>query len=80
MDNLVLRIWLNLQAKKKPKLFWVAAIAPLTSVILATLFSFIFKVNKHGVNVVTHLSLQQFLIISQQSHNCLEVFCPESYY
>jgi high affinity sulfate transporter 1 len=45
----------KLLAKKKPKLFWVAAIAPLTSVILATLFSFIFKVNKHGVNVVGHI-------------------------
>jgi len=42
-------------AKRKPKLFWVSAIAPLISVILATLFSFIFKVNHHGVKTVGHI-------------------------
>jgi high affinity sulfate transporter 1 len=45
----------KLVAKKKPKLFWVSAIAPLISVILATLFVFIFKSNNHGVKVVGHI-------------------------
>ncbi|KAG0562647.1 hypothetical protein KC19_9G162300 [Ceratodon purpureus] len=45
----------KLIAKKKPKLFWISAIAPLTSVILATLFVFIFRVDKHGVKIVGHI-------------------------
>uniref|UniRef100_A0A7I4E5H9 STAS domain-containing protein n=1 Tax=Physcomitrium patens TaxID=3218 RepID=A0A7I4E5H9_PHYPA len=42
-------------AKKKPKLFWVSAIAPLTSVILATVFVFVFRADKRGVKVVGHI-------------------------
>jgi high affinity sulfate transporter 1 len=43
----------KLIAKKKPKLFWIHAIAPLISVILATLFVYIFRADKHGVKVVS---------------------------
>ncbi|XP_024360167.1 sulfate transporter 1.1 [Physcomitrium patens] len=42
-------------AKKKPKLFWVSAISPLISVVLATLFVFIFRVDKYGVKVVGNI-------------------------
>lgn len=41
-----------LQAKKWKKLFWVAAIAPLLSVILATVFVYITRADKHGVTIV----------------------------
>lgn len=42
-------------AKKQPKLFWVPAIAPLTSVILSTSFVTITHVNNHGVAIVGEL-------------------------
>ncbi|KAH7281798.1 hypothetical protein KP509_36G063400 [Ceratopteris richardii] len=38
--------------KKNKKLFWVPAIAPLTSVIISTLFVTITHVDKHGVAIV----------------------------
>ncbi|KAF7126737.1 hypothetical protein RHSIM_Rhsim11G0135500 [Rhododendron simsii] len=41
--------------KKNRKLFWVAAIAPLISVIVATFFVFITHANKHGVAIVSHI-------------------------
>ncbi|WOH13313.1 hypothetical protein DCAR_0832822 [Daucus carota subsp. sativus] len=40
---------------KKPKLFWVSAGAPLLSVILSTLFVFLFKAQDHGVSVIGKL-------------------------
>ncbi|XVE49584.1 hypothetical protein DITRI_Ditri01bG0093400 [Diplodiscus trichospermus] len=41
--------------KKKKKLFWVPAIAPLISVILSTLFVYITHADKHGVQIVKHI-------------------------
>ncbi|EPS63999.1 hypothetical protein M569_10782, partial [Genlisea aurea] len=41
--------------KKKRKLFWVPAIAPLVSVILATLFVYITRADKSGVQIVKHI-------------------------
>ncbi|XP_068636605.1 sulfate transporter 1.2-like [Aristolochia californica] len=41
--------------KKKKKLFWVAAIAPLISVILSTFFVYITRADKHGVQIVRNL-------------------------
>lgn len=41
--------------KKNRKLFWVPAIAPLTSVILATFFVYITHAEKHGVQIVRHI-------------------------
>ncbi|XP_068641584.1 sulfate transporter 1.3-like [Aristolochia californica] len=41
--------------KKKKKLFWVAAIAPLISVVLSTFFVFITRADKHGVQIVKDL-------------------------
>ncbi|WOK97104.1 sulfate transporter 1.2 [Canna indica] len=39
-------------SKKKKKLFWVSAIAPLISVILATFFVYITRADKKGVQIV----------------------------
>lgn len=41
--------------KKRPKFFWVPAIAPLTSVILSTAFVTITHANNHGVSIVGKL-------------------------
>ncbi|CAN0858544.1 Probable sulfate transporter 3.4 [Linum grandiflorum] len=40
---------------KNPKLFWVSAAAPLTSVVAATLASFIFSSKLHGVKIIGDL-------------------------
>ncbi|XP_054779506.1 LOW QUALITY PROTEIN: high affinity sulfate transporter 2-like [Prosopis cineraria] len=42
-------------AKKKKKLFWVSALAPLVSVILSTFFVCITRADKEGVAIVTHI-------------------------
>ena len=41
------------QAKKNKKLFWVAAMAPLTSVIVSTVFVYITRADKKGVSIVS---------------------------
>ncbi|KAK9111095.1 hypothetical protein Scep_018614 [Stephania cephalantha] len=41
--------------KKKKKVFWIPAIAPLLSVILSTLFVFLTRADKHGVQIVAHI-------------------------
>ncbi|KAL8144358.1 hypothetical protein V2J09_017390 [Rumex salicifolius] len=41
--------------KKNKKLFWVAAIAPLISVVLSTFFVYITRADKKGVAIVNHL-------------------------
>lgn len=43
------------QGKRKRKLFWVAAISPLLSVILSTLIVYVTRADKHGVNIVKHV-------------------------
>lgn len=40
---------------KKPKLFWISAAAPLTSVILSTLLVFLLKSKAHGIQIIGHL-------------------------
>ncbi|KAL6661439.1 hypothetical protein ACP70R_000823 [Stipagrostis hirtigluma subsp. patula] len=42
--------------KKNKKFFWVPAIAPITSVILATFFVYITRADKQGVQIVTHIT------------------------
>ncbi|CAA0828078.1 Sulfate transporter 3.1 [Striga hermonthica] len=42
-------------SKKKPKLFWISAIAPLTSVILGSILVYLTHAEKHGVQVIGHL-------------------------
>ncbi|EOX92174.1 hypothetical protein QUC31_003499 [Theobroma cacao] len=41
--------------KRNRKLFWLPAIAPLLSVILATLIVFLTKADKHGVKIIKHI-------------------------
>ncbi|XP_010547619.1 PREDICTED: sulfate transporter 2.1 [Tarenaya hassleriana] len=41
--------------KKKKKLFWIPAIAPLVSVIVSTFMVFITKADEHGVKTVRHI-------------------------
>ncbi|KAJ7951807.1 sulfate transporter 3 1 [Quillaja saponaria] len=40
---------------RKPKLFWVSAAAPLTSVVLSTLLVFLLRHKAHGIAVIGHL-------------------------
>ncbi|KAH6827183.1 sulfate transporter 1 [Perilla frutescens var. hirtella] len=42
-------------AKRKKKLFWVSAIAPLISVIVSTFFVYITRADKKGVQIVKHI-------------------------
>ncbi|XP_057433230.1 sulfate transporter 2.1 [Lotus japonicus] len=41
--------------KKKKKLFWLASIAPLVSIILSTLIVFLTRADKSGVKIVKHV-------------------------
>ncbi|XP_030545253.1 low affinity sulfate transporter 3-like isoform X2 [Rhodamnia argentea] len=41
--------------RRKKKLFWFPAIAPLVSVVLSTLIVFLTNADKHGVKVVKHI-------------------------
>ncbi|XP_019701465.1 probable sulfate transporter 3.3 isoform X2 [Elaeis guineensis] len=40
---------------RRPKLFWVSAGAPLTSVVLSTLLVFLFKAQNHGISIIGQL-------------------------
>ncbi|KAJ6840472.1 putative sulfate transporter 3.4 [Iris pallida] len=40
---------------RNPKLFWVSAAAPLTSVILSTIVCLAFKAQNHGIKTIGHL-------------------------
>ncbi|KAJ8559321.1 hypothetical protein K7X08_003379 [Anisodus acutangulus] len=42
-------------SQKRPKLFWISAMAPLTSVILGTILVYITHAEKHGVAVIGEL-------------------------
>ncbi|KAJ4847479.1 Sulfate transporter 3.1 [Turnera subulata] len=42
-------------SKKKPKFFWISAMAPLTSVILGSLLVYLTHAEKHGVQVIGNL-------------------------
>ncbi|CAI9774328.1 unnamed protein product [Fraxinus pennsylvanica] len=42
-------------SKKKPKLFWISAMAPLTSVVLGTLLVYLTHAEKHGIQVIGDL-------------------------
>ncbi|KAL5556388.1 hypothetical protein UlMin_038624 [Ulmus minor] len=41
--------------KRKKKLFWLPAIAPLFSVILSTLIVFLARADEHGIKIVKHI-------------------------
>ncbi|XP_058226850.1 probable sulfate transporter 3.4 [Rhododendron vialii] len=40
---------------RKPKLFWISAAAPLTSVILSTLIVYLLRSTAHGISTIGHL-------------------------
>ncbi|XP_058722383.1 probable sulfate transporter 3.5 [Vicia villosa] len=40
---------------KKPKLFWVSAIAPMTTVVVGGVFTYLVKGQNHGIQIVGHL-------------------------
>ncbi|CAI8594812.1 unnamed protein product [Vicia faba] len=40
---------------KKPKLFWVSAVAPMTTVVVGGLFTYLVKGQNHGIQIVGHL-------------------------
>ncbi|CAK9147019.1 unnamed protein product [Ilex paraguariensis] len=42
-------------SKRRPKLFWISAMAPLTSVILGSLLAYATHAERHGVQVIGHL-------------------------
>ncbi|KAF8392335.1 hypothetical protein HHK36_022677 [Tetracentron sinense] len=42
-------------SKRRPKFFWVSAMAPLTSVILGSLLAYLTHAENHGVEVIGHL-------------------------
>ncbi|KAL2540572.1 Sulfate transporter 3.1 [Abeliophyllum distichum] len=42
-------------SKKKPKLFWISAMAPLTSVVFGSLFVYLTHAQKHGIQVIGNL-------------------------
>ncbi|KAK9137444.1 hypothetical protein Sjap_008038 [Stephania japonica] len=43
------------QSKRRPKLFWVSAMAPLLSVIMGSLLVYVTHAEKHGVQVIGYL-------------------------
>ncbi|KAE8657549.1 putative sulfate transporter 3.4 [Hibiscus syriacus] len=55
---------------KKPKLFWVSAAAPLTSVILSTLLIFCIKPKAHGISIIDHLQEGSFRFCSSGTRHC----------
>lgn len=48
--------FLFFQARKYKKLFWLAAMAPLVSVILSTLVVLLTRADKYGVKIVKHIT------------------------
>lgn len=48
----VFKLWYPIQSMRRPKLFWVSAAAPLTSVILSTLLVFFLKSKVPGISIV----------------------------
>ncbi|GAU45646.1 hypothetical protein TSUD_400830 [Trifolium subterraneum] len=58
------------KARRKKKLFWLPAIAPLLSVILSTLIVYLTKADKQGVNIIKHVKggLNQSSVHQLQFH------------
>lgn len=61
---------ISFQARKKKKLFWLPAIAPLLSVILSTLIVYLSKADKQGINIIKHVKggLNQSSVHQLQFH------------
>jgi hypothetical protein len=44
------------QRVKKPKLFWVSAIAPMTTVVIGGIFTYLVKGQNHGIQIVSYIT------------------------
>lgn len=49
-----------LQKQKKPKLFWVSAIAPMVVVVVGCLFAYLIRGKDYGIQTVSALSSMSF--------------------
>lgn len=47
---------MKLQKEKRPKLFWVSAIAPMVCVIIGCVFAYFAHAEKHGIQIVSFFS------------------------
>ena len=56
------------QSQRRPKFFWISAMAPLTSVILGSLLVYLTHAEKHGVQVVS-ISLSLSLSLSVETRH-----------
>ncbi|CAN1240996.1 Probable sulfate transporter 3.5 [Linum perenne] len=58
MTPFIILLWLIvtfMQRKRKPKLFWVSAIAPMSVVIIGCIFAYVLDTEKHGIQIVGDL-------------------------
>lgn len=60
-------VYMLMQSTKRPKLFWISAMAPLTSVILGSILVYFTHAEKHGVQVVTISLPTRRVCLSYQS-------------
>ncbi|XP_042480033.1 probable sulfate transporter 3.5 [Macadamia integrifolia] len=42
--------------KKKPKLFWVSAVAPMVTLVVGCVFAYVVHGDRHGIQIVGHLN------------------------
>lgn len=56
-------LFCSIQSMRKPKLFWVSAATPLTSVILSTILVVLFKSKLHGIQTV------RVIFFTKEFHN-----------
>ncbi|KAG2716579.1 hypothetical protein I3843_03G135100 [Carya illinoinensis] len=52
---LIFILFTRFLGRRKKRLFWLPAIAPLLSVILSTLIVFLTRADKHGIKIVKHI-------------------------
>ncbi|KAF5191832.1 Sulfate transporter 1.1 [Thalictrum thalictroides] len=55
LSFLVFLLTARQMSMRRPKLFWISAAAPLTSVLISTLIIFIFKAQIKGISTIGHL-------------------------
>ncbi|XP_057725292.1 probable sulfate transporter 3.4 [Arachis stenosperma] len=53
--RLLLFDYFRVQSLRKPKLFWVSAAAPLTTVILSTILVFLLRDKAHQIAIIENL-------------------------
>lgn len=61
-----------MQSKKRAKLFWMSAVAPLMSVIIGSLLVYFTHAEKHGIQVVSLFSIIHVPIISMDYSDVLK--------